>query len=203
MRPFMPTPGQTFACGCPLVPDEHRQDAGVLVVLISGPIASGKSALSRTVAAQLEEASGASVAVIDLDLIYEMLERGPKADERVWAQARRIAGRLGSVLLGEDHSVVVEGGDFGTEAALAEFESELPPHAAVRLVLLSVDFETALKRARRDDSRGVSKDKAFLAAHCAAFRTEWPGRDFLNLDTSSASLAETARSVVDWLARAH
>jgi cytidylate kinase len=41
------------------VPYEHRQDAGVLVVLISGPIASGKSALSRAVAAQLEEASGA------------------------------------------------------------------------------------------------------------------------------------------------
>ena len=29
----------------------------------------------------------------------------------------------------------MEGGDFGTEAALAEFESELPPQAAVRLVL--------------------------------------------------------------------
>jgi shikimate kinase len=173
-----------------------------LVVLISGPIASGKSALSRAVAAQLEEASGASVAVIDLDLVYEMLDRGPKADERVWAQARRIAGRLGSVLLGEGRSVVVEGGDFGTEAALAAFESELPPQAAVRLVLLSVDFETALKRARSDDSRGVSKDRAFLAAHYVEFRTEWLGRDALNLDTGSASLAETARSVVAWLAPA-
>ena len=174
----------------------------VLVVLISGPIASGKSALSRAVAAQLEEASGASVAVIDLDLVYEMLDRGPKADERVWAQARRIAGRLGSVLLGEGHSVVVEGGDFGTDAALAEFENELPPQAAVRLVLLGVDFETALKRARSDDSRSVSKDRAFLAACYAEFRTEWLGRNALNLDTGSASLAETARSVVDWLALA-
>jgi shikimate kinase len=171
-----------------------------LVVLISGPIASGKSALSRAVAAQLEEGGLASAAVIDLDLVYEILDRGPKADERVWAQARRIAGRFGGVLLGEGCVVVVEGGDFGTEAALAEFESELPPEAAVKLVLLSVDFETALKRARRDDSRGVSKDRAFLAAHYATFRAEWPGRDVLNLDTGSASLAETARSVVDRLA---
>jgi shikimate kinase len=173
-----------------------------LVILISGPIASGKSALSRAVAAQLEEASDAPVAVIDLDLVYEMLDRGPKADERVWAQARRIAGRLGSVLLSEGRSVVVEGGDFGTKAALAEFETELPPPAAVRLVLLSVDFETALKRARSDHSRGVSKDRAFLAAHYAEFRTDWLGRDALNLDTGSASLAETARSVVAWLAPA-
>jgi shikimate kinase len=171
-----------------------------LVVLISGPIASGKSALSRAVAAQLEEASGVSVAVIDLDLVYEILDRRPKADARVWAQARRVAGRLARVLLGEGCSVVVEGGDFATEAALAEFERELPPQAAVRLVRLSVDFETALERARGDDSRGVSKDSSFLAAHYEDFRTEWLGRDALNLDTGSGSLAETARSVVDWLA---
>jgi hypothetical protein len=63
-----------------------------------------------------------------------------------------------------------------------------------------LDFETALKRARSDDSRGVSKDRAFLAAHYAEFRTEWLGRDALNLDTGSASLAETTPSVVDWLA---
>src|SRR6185312_12786950 len=92
--------------------DERRQDEGVLVVLISGPIASGKSALSRAVAAQLEESSGASSAVIDLDLVYEMLwvRDGRKDDERVWAQARRVAGRLGSVLLGEGRAVVMEGG---------------------------------------------------------------------------------------------
>jgi shikimate kinase len=177
-----------------------------LVVLISGPIASGKSALSRAVAAQLEEASGASAAVIDLDLVYEMLDvrfrRGATYDPRVWAQARRIAGRLAGVLLGDGRSVVVEGGDFGTEAALTEFERALPAQAVVRLVLLSVDFETALKRARSDDSRGVSKDRAFLAAHYAEFRTEWLGRNVLNLDTGSSSLAETARSVVDWLALA-
>jgi hypothetical protein len=72
----------------------------------------------------------------------------------------------------------------------------------VRLVLLSVDFETALKRARSDESRGVSKDRAFLAAHYAEFRTEWLGRDVLNLDMGSSTLAEAARSVVDWLALA-
>ena len=46
--------------------------ARVLVVVISGPIASGKSALSRAVAAQLEEAEEVATAVIDLDLVYEM-----------------------------------------------------------------------------------------------------------------------------------
>jgi len=43
--------------------------ARVLVVVIGGPIASGKSALSRAVAAQLEEAEEVARAVIDLDLV--------------------------------------------------------------------------------------------------------------------------------------
>jgi hypothetical protein len=53
--------------------------------------------------------------------------------------------------------------------------------------------------ARADDSRGVSKDAAFLSRHYAEFRTDCGDRDVLKLDTGSASLAETARSIVDWL----
>jgi hypothetical protein len=45
----------------------------------------------------------------------------------------------------------------------------------------------------------VSKDAALLTSHYAEFRTEWGDRDALKLDTGSASLAETARSVVGWL----
>lgn len=176
----------------------------VLVVVISGPIASGKSSLSRAVAAQLEDATGTPSSVIDLDLVYEMLDVriGPKADERLWTKSRRVAGRLANVLLREGRSVVVEGGDFATRDTLDEFESELPEDAVVQLVLLDVRFETALERARRDDSRGVSRDPAFLSAHYAQFIAEWRGRDFLQLDTGSLSLEETARAVVKSLPQA-
>jgi hypothetical protein len=175
----------------------------VLVVLISGPIASGKSALSRVVAAQLEDAYGVASCVVDLDLVYEMLHprRGPKDDDHLWTEARRIAGRLGSALLREGRSVIAEG-DFATDDALREFGSELPKEAVIRLVLLSVDFETALERARADPSRGVSRNRAFLSAHFDAFEAEWLGRDVLHLDTSTGSLAETARAVTEWLALA-
>jgi shikimate kinase len=173
----------------------------VLVVLISGPIASGKSALGQAVAGRLDEIAGSSSAVIDLDLVYEMLDprRRPKGNQQLWAEARRVAGGMASVLLREGRSVVVEGGDFSTEEQLVEFEHELPDDAALRLVQLDVDFETALRRARADDSRGVSKDAAVLARHHAEFRIDWGDRDVLKLDTASVSLDETARSVVDWL----
>jgi hypothetical protein len=75
----------------------------------------------------------------------------------------------------------------------------LPEGVAVRLVRLDVDPETALRRARADDSRGISKDAAFLSRHYTEFRTDWGDRDVLKLDTGSASLAETARSILDWL----
>jgi shikimate kinase len=173
----------------------------VLVVVISGPIASGKSTLSRAVAAQLEDEHDTPSSVIDLDLVYEMLDarRGPKDDERLWAEARRVAGALASALLRAGRAVVAEGGDFSGEEELAEFEGQLPEHTAVRLVLLDVGFDTALQRARADESRGVSKDRALLAAHYADFNPTWGGRNVLQLDTETASPAKTARTVVEWL----
>jgi shikimate kinase len=178
-----------------------RQDEDVLVALISGPIASGKSALGRAVAGRLDELPGSRCAVIDLDLVYEMLDprRRPKSDQHLWAESRRVAGTIAAGVLREGRSVVVEGGDFFTEEQLAEFERALPEGAPVRLVRLDADFETALRRARADDSRGDSKDAAFLSSHYADFRIDWGDRDVLVLDTGSASLAETTRSVVDWL----
>lgn len=167
--------------------------------MITGSIASGKSTLSRAVAAQLED-DGRPCAVIDLDLLYEMVDvrRRPKDDERIWAQARRMAGRLARAFLVEGRSVVVEGGDLATLDALGELERELPQEAVVRLVLLEVDLETALQRARSDDTRGISRDRAFLSAHYDEFSTSLPGRDILRLDTGRVSVGEGARSVVEW-----
>ena len=152
--------------------------ARVLVVVISGPIASGKSALSRAVAAQLEEAEEVATAVIDLDLVYELLDprRRTKDDADLWAEARRVAGRLTSSLLAESRCVVAEG-EFASDQALDEFVSELPGTADLRLVLLDVDFETALRRVSADATRGLSKEETFLSRHYREFRPEWAGHD--------------------------
>ena len=174
--------------------------APVLVVVISGPIASGKSALSRAVAAQLEEAEEVATAVIDLDLVYETLDprRRTKDNADLWAEARRVAGRLTTALLAESRCVVAEG-EFSSDQALDEFASELPGTVDLRLVLLDVDFETAFKRASADPTRGLSKDVTFLSGHHRAFRPEWVGHDVLRLDTTEPTLGEAARAVVDWL----
>ncbi len=156
--------------------------------------------MSRAVAAQLEEVDDVATAVIDLDLVYETLDprRRPKDDADLWAEARRVAGRLATALLAENRCVVAEG-DFAGDQALDEFVSELPGTADLRLVLLDVDFETALKRTAADETRGLSKDETFLSRHYREFRPEWVGHDVLRLDTTESTLGEAARAVVDWL----
>jgi adenylylsulfate kinase-like enzyme len=172
----------------------------VLVVVISGPIASGKSALSLAVAAQLEEAKEVPSAVIDLDLVYETLDprRRAKDDADLWADARRVAGRFTTALLAENRCVVAEG-EFASDQALDEFIGELPDTADLRLVLLDVKFETALRRVSADATRGLSKEETFLSRHYREFRPEWVGHDVLRLDTTESTLDEAARAVVDWL----
>jgi hypothetical protein len=179
------------------------QDDGMLVAVISGPIASGKSSLSRETAARLEEMGGAGAAVIDLDVVYEMLDpRGrpgrPKCDERLWSQARRFAGRLATSFLAEDRCVVAEG-NFAADQALREFAGELPADVRLRLVMLNVEFESALKRACADVSRGLSRDASFLLAHYGEFTPQWREHEVLQLDTGVVSLTEAADAVVEWL----
>jgi shikimate kinase len=174
----------------------------MLVLVIAGPIASGKSSLSRATAVRLEELR-AEVGVVDLDLIYEMLDpRGrsgrPKSDELVWSQARRVAGRLAGALLAEGRDVVAEG-NFAEDRSLAEFERELPADVGLRLVMLRVDFEIAMQRTKADASRGLSRDPVFLAAHYRTFSPQWREREVLQLDTGAMSRAEATRAVVTWL----
>jgi shikimate kinase len=176
---------------------------GMVVAVIGGPIASGKSSLSRATATRLEETGKTKAAVIDLDVIYEMLDpRGrsgrPKSDERLWSQARRTAGRLAAFFLHEGRCVVAEG-NFAADQALREFEAELPADVPLRLVLLNIDFEIALQRTQADPSRGLSKDRSFLSIHHGEFDRQWRGRDVLELDTGSFSVAEAADAVASWL----
>jgi shikimate kinase len=177
----------------------------MLVVVIGGPIASGKSSLGRATAARLEELDGAEVGVIDLDLIYEMLDpQGgsgrAKNDGRLWSQARRVAGQLSAVLLTEGRHVVAEG-NFAEDQSLAEFERALPAVARLRLVMLDVDFDTALHRTQADASRGLSKDPVFLSTHYGLFSSQWREREVLQLNTGALSLTDATEAVIAWLSQ--
>jgi adenylylsulfate kinase-like enzyme len=172
-----------------------------LVIVIGGPIASGKSTLARNVARAFERRAFA-VATIDLDLIYEMLEhtRAPKSNAAIWTRARRAAGALTDALLADGIDVVLAEGDFLDDLARQEFVSALRDEAAVRFVTLSVDLETALLRVDQDPTRGLSRDRSFLTRHyegLAETLRRRPEHD-LCLDTGALTVEQAAGSIVAW-----
>jgi len=171
----------------------------MIVLVITGPIASGKSTLGRAVAVELAD-RGFDAAVVDLDLVYEMLDpsRGPKTDEARWREARRLAGKIAAGLRGQRSAVVIEG-EFATEEQRADFRAELPHEWRASFVTLTVDFDEAWRRAIADPTRGGSKDKDFLAAHYRALGNASPDDSDLLLDTGDVSVSVAARSVADWL----
>ena len=139
------------------------------VVVITGPIASGKSTIARELARELARA-GVPVAVIDLDDVHDSLARdGPETDEAIWALARRDAAKLANTFLAEGTAVVVAEGSFNAPGDRASFAQCLDPSVVLFYVTLRVSFEEALRRAQGDPTRGVSRDPAFLGRYFAGF----------------------------------
>ena len=139
-----------------------------MVVVITGPIASGKSTVARKLARELERAH-VRVAVIDLDLVHEMVgSDGLKSDDASWALARHAAATLAITFLEEGVAVVVAEGSFNTPADREAFARHLGPSVRPAYVTLRVSFEEALRRAQMDPTRGLSRDPAFLGSYFAA-----------------------------------
>jgi energy-coupling factor transporter ATP-binding protein EcfA2 len=161
------------------------------VLVITGPIASGKSTLARAVGRAVE-ARDATVAVIDLDLVYEMLDvhGGHKGDDRRWEAARRGSAGLADRFLAAGIDVVVVEGEFD-EAARGVFAADLDRRAAPLFVTLTVSYEEAYRRARADPTRGLSRDPAFL----------WPWfREYLRAsadDEATDLVLDTERLSID------
>jgi chloramphenicol 3-O-phosphotransferase len=191
-----------------MFPDPGRLVTGVssavendpMVLVICGPIASGKSTLARAVA-QLFERQGADVTAVDLDLVYEFFERGaPKASAPTWRRARRTAAGLTDVLLGEDVGVVVVEGDFLTAEEREEYLTALRSAVVPLFVTLKVSVDVALQRVEQDATRRISRDPEFLRRHYEQMREAIrvrPATDFV-LDTSLVSVDEAARTIVEW-----
>lgn len=137
-----------------------------MVIVICGPIASGKSTVARAVARSFEHL-GTQAAVADLDLVYEMLEHDRPAKDRIekWSRARRAAAALTDGLLDDGIGVVVVEGDFLTQEERAEFLTALRSRVAPLFVTVHVSIDLALQRVQQDPSRGISRDPGFLRRH--------------------------------------
>jgi predicted kinase len=139
-----------------------------MVIVISGPIASGKSTVARELARELERRN-VRVAVIDLDLVHDRLMTDePTPTDATWARARHEAADLAYAFLNEGVAVVVADGSFNRPGDRAAFALQLDPGVAPLYVTLRVSFEEALRRAQGDPTREKSRDPAFLEPYFEA-----------------------------------
>ena len=167
-----------------------------MVIVITGPIASGKSTISRALAGELARTHG-PVAVIDLDLLHDMLEPGGStSDDATWELARHAAATLANTFLAEGVGVVVAEGSFNTPGDRTAFTERLDPSVGPPFVTLRVTYEEALRRAQGDPTRGMSRDPAFVGRYFAVHRAlaAGPATDIV-IDTEAMSATSAAAAI--------
>lgn len=126
------------------------------LLVISGPIASGKSTLAINVARQLRD-RGLTIALVDLDTIAEMAL--PTLPD--WTWAHRIHSETVGSWLRTDIDMVIDEGN-STPGEIQQVLDQIPDGTAVFHVVLHTGYEPALARAQADPTRGLSKDPEFL-----------------------------------------
>jgi shikimate kinase len=176
-------------------------DNAVVLIVITGPIASGKSSVARSLAVEAER-RGTDTAAIDMDIVYDMLEQrgGRKDDSSKWARTRRVSAAFADRLLADGVGVVIVEGELLTPSDRREFLRALRSPHSPRFVTLRVSFEHALRRVNSDATRRFSRDPEFLRRHHESVQKDLaaarPGE--LSLDTESTSPDEVAHVIADW-----
>jgi predicted kinase len=170
-----------------------------MLVVITGPIASGKSTLAREVARQLGE-GGVRAAVIDLDLVHDMLTAGGSetGGDASWALARRASAALADAFMAGGVAVVIADGSFNAAGDREVFARNLDPGVEPRFVTLRVTYEEALRRAQGDPARGRSRDPAFLGPYFAAVEPALatvPATDLV-IDTEHTPARSVAAAII-------
>ncbi|MDN5724488.1 MAG: chloramphenicol phosphotransferase CPT family protein [Propionibacteriales bacterium] len=174
-----------------MVPDSEPPS----LVLIAGPIAAGKSAVSRRLADDLR-VSGQQVALVELDALADMAR--PTLPD--WTVAHRIfASVTGQWLLADMDVVIAE--SVSNRAELQLVLGHVPVGTPVLTVAVSCRFEVALERALADPTRGISRDADFLRGVHEQWAEESPLFPVdLALDSGTTPLAESVRRIRSALA---
>jgi hypothetical protein len=126
-------------------------------VLVVGPIAGGKSTVSRALALRLRQA-GEQVALVELDQIAGMAL--PTLPE--WGIAHSIFGAVVGRWLRSSLTVVIAEGP-GSPSEVGGVLSEVSSATRVVTVILNSPFEVAYSRVLLDPTRGISRDRQFLS----------------------------------------
>lgn len=130
------------------------------LVVIVGPIASGKSTVAGALGGRLREA-GRAVAVVDLDDLVETIGGFEDLAPQRFQQSQLVYGELVGSWLRQGFDVIAHGPFFQGLEDDAVLHA-VPEGVAPRRVQLLASYDVALARVATDDARKLSKDPDFL-----------------------------------------
>jgi shikimate kinase len=130
------------------------------LVVIVGPIASGKSTVADALGRRFREA-GRAVAVLDLDDVVETIGGFVDLTAAHFQQSQIVYGELIGVWLRQGFDVIAHGPFFQRQENEALLHA-VPQGIEARRVHLRATYEVALERVAADPTRGLSKDPTVL-----------------------------------------
>jgi hypothetical protein len=133
-----------------------------MLVVIVGPIASGKSTVAEGLGDRVR-ASGRQVAVLDLDELVETIGGFAGLSAERFGQAQRVFGRLVGAWLDHGVDVIAHGPFFDRDEDEALLHA-VPGGVTPRRVLLHATFRVALARVSGDPARQLSSRPDVLKA---------------------------------------
>ena len=166
------------------------------LIVIVGPIASGKSTVAHGLGCRFR-AAGRPVAVLDLDDVVDTIGGFAGLTPGQFRQAQLVHGELVGAWLRRSFDVIAHGPFFEPEEDRAVLHA-VPAGIVPRRVQLLATYEAALARTALDRGRAASKDPGFLRAAYDRAGSLLPG-----LPPAAWSFDTTTRSsgeIVDALA---
>lgn len=167
------------------------------LVVVIGPIGSGKSTVARLLGERLV-AAGLTVATPDVDDVVFMGSGPPDAFETMWDRGRRVHGAVVGAWLRSGVDVVVAHGPAYTEDETAALMVDVPPDTPTTRVMLLAPYDVALGRVTDDPERGLSRDPAFLRSTHERFAALRP--TIASCDHTFDTTMTTAEQIADELA---
>jgi hypothetical protein len=165
------------------------------LVVVTGPIAAGKSTVADALAADAT-ARGRTAVVVDVDDVAEAVVAPGAGATGLWFSAHQAHGALVGRWCRTPVDLVVAVGPIYSAAEQDALLTELPAGLRAHWVLLEAPVTTTLDRARRDPTRGVSREEGFHRRCHERFGRLRPGVPAdQRFDTAGTGVAEIVAEV--------
>jgi shikimate kinase len=176
----------------------NRMTGRPKLIVISGPIASGKTTTAQAIATWAR-GRGLTAAAIDMDDLVEIVrgrDWSTAWSATNWRVARGLAGALIDRLVENEVQVVTLAGPFFNLYERDELQGAVASGPDVRFVTLETSLEETQRRCAADETRVVTRDPAFVTRIYAGIDWKALPRDELYVSTAKLSTDEVVETIV-------